>query len=300
MEFQQLRYFVSVAETENFTRASERCHVAQPSLSQQIIKLEKELGHKLFHRLGRRAVLTEAGIVFLQRAKRMLLELDDATREMRDSHLIDRSITIGAIPTLAPTLLPPLLALCRTRFPQLEVNAYEDFRDDLLEGVLNGRLDLAIIAMPVEDARLDCEPLFTEPLLLCLGKSHRLSSKPKVQVEDIKGERFVMMGSRSTLAAEIRRFCGDEQFDPKIAYHCAQIATVKALVAQGEGITILPKGVITAEDRTRIISKSIAGRSPTREVGIIRHQSRYQSRGAEQFLTILREHTGALAHVKPV
>ncbi len=293
MEFQQLRYLVAVAETENFTRASERCHVAQPSLSQQIIKLEKELGHKLFHRLGRRAVLTEAGMVFLQRARRMLLELDDATREMRDSDLIDRSITIGSIPSLAPTLLPPLLALCKTRFPQLEVNANEDFRDDLIRGVIDGHLDLAIMALPVVDVRLASEVLFSEPLLLAVGKSHPLASKSKVEIDDVKGERFVMMGSRSTLAAEIRRFCGDEHFEPRIAHHCAQIATVKALVAQGVGITILPKGTITAEDRTRIISKPLVGRNPSRDVGIIRHQSRYQSRGAEQFLSVLRAHTKA-------
>ena len=80
MELYQLRYAVAVAETGNFTRASERCHITQPSLSQQIINLEEELGHKLFHRLGRKAVLTEAGTVFLERARRILFEVDDATR----------------------------------------------------------------------------------------------------------------------------------------------------------------------------------------------------------------------------
>lgn len=293
MELQQLRYLIAVAETENFTRASERCHVAQPSLSQQIINLEREIGHKLFHRLGRRAVPTEAGQVFLHRARRILLEVDDAEREMRDSGQIDRSITIGSIPTLAPTLLPQLLALCKTQFPQLEVQAREDFRDELIEGVLDGKLDLAIIAMPVPDPRLTSENLFSEPLLLAVGKNHPLASKQYVTSEDIGNERFVMMGSRSTLANEIRRFCGDEHIEPQIAYHCAQIATVKSLVSQGFGITILPKGTITPEDRTRIICKQLAERAPTRDIGVIRHQLRYQSRGAEQFLSALRAHVGA-------
>jgi LysR family hydrogen peroxide-inducible transcriptional activator len=97
MELHQLRYFISVAETGNFTRASERSHISQPSLSQQIINLEKELKHKLFHRLGRKAVLTEAGTVFLERARRILFEVDDTTRELQDSPGLERKITVGEI-----------------------------------------------------------------------------------------------------------------------------------------------------------------------------------------------------------
>lgn len=291
MEFQQLRYLVAVAETENFTRASERCHVAQPSLSAQIIKLEKELGHKLFHRLGRRAVPTEAGLVFLERARRILRELEDATREMRDSDQIDRQITVGAIPTIAPNLIPPLLALAKARHPQLEISIREDFGDDLTEGVLDGHLDLAILATPAADARLNWEPLFAEPLVLVLGTHHPLASKPTLQLEDLEQERFVMMGSRSSLADEIRKFCEEESLRPKIAYHCAQIATVKSLVSMGLGISILPQGTITPADRTQLVSKTLRRKHHTRDIGVIRHLNRYQSRGASQFLALLKEHT---------
>src|SRR5580704_3939850 len=110
MELQQLRYLVAVADTGNFTRASERCNVSQPTLSQQIINLEKEFSHKLFHRLGRKAVLTEAGAAFLERARRILFEVEDTTKELSDSPSLGRRITIGAIPTLAPFLLPSLIA----------------------------------------------------------------------------------------------------------------------------------------------------------------------------------------------
>ena len=143
MELHQLRYFVAVAETGNFTRAAERSNVSQPSLSQQIINLEQELSHKLFHRLGRKAVLTEAGGVFLERARRILFEVDDSTRELQDSPGLERKITIGAITTLAPYLIPQLLALCKTRLPHLQVHLREDFRPDLTKAVLDGELDLA-------------------------------------------------------------------------------------------------------------------------------------------------------------
>jgi len=118
MELSQLRYAVAIGESGNFTKASSRCNVSQPSLSQQIIKLEKELGHKLFHRLGHKAVPTEAGIVFLERAKRILLEVENTTKELADSPSLGRRITIGAIPTLAPYLLPSLIARSkRNRYP---------------------------------------------------------------------------------------------------------------------------------------------------------------------------------------
>src|ERR1051325_12094052 len=102
MELHQLRYFVAVAETGNFTRAAERSHVTQPSLSQQVLNLEREVGHKLFHRLGRKAVLTEAGTAFLDRARRILFEVENAAKELSDHPSLGRRITIGAVQTVMP------------------------------------------------------------------------------------------------------------------------------------------------------------------------------------------------------
>src|SRR3954467_13669865 len=134
MELNQVRYFVAVAETGNFTRAAERSHVTQPSLSQQILNLEREVGHKLFHRLGRKAVLTEAGTVFLERAKRILFEVENASKELGDHPALGRRITVGAIQTFAPYPLPALIAACRERHPNLEIYVREDFRSQLLRG----------------------------------------------------------------------------------------------------------------------------------------------------------------------
>jgi LysR family hydrogen peroxide-inducible transcriptional activator len=92
------------------------------------------------------------------------------------------------------------------------------------------------------------------------------------------------------LASQIQRFCGDHNFEPKIGYRCAQVATVKALTALGVGISILPQVALAAEDRSKLIVKSLSGRTATREIGIIRHMQRYQSLGAEQFIALVREH----------
>ncbi len=289
MELHQLRYMVAVAETGNFTRASERCHITQPSLSQQILNLEKEVGHKLFHRLGRKAVLTEAGMTFLDRARLILFDVEDAIKVLKDSPSLDRLITVGAVPTIAPYLLAPLIQRCRETHPNLVVHLREDFRSDLIRGVLEGELDLAVVTLPIKDHRLSIEPLLTEPLLLVVGKGHPLSGRSEVTANDLADETFVTMGDSSTLAAQIRSFCGDHNFSPKIGYRCAQVATLKLFVAMGAGISILPQVARLPADRDTLTYLRLAESAPTREIGVIRHLQRYQSRGAEQFLSLLRE-----------
>jgi len=289
MELYQLRSFVTVSETENFTRASERLNITQPTLSQQIINLEKGLGHKLFHRLGRRAVLTEPGQVFLKRARRILLEADNATKELSDHPGLDRRITVGAIPSIAPYILPALIAQARIEYPHLQIHAREDFRADLVQGVQDGGLDLAIVSMPVRETSIAIEPLTREPLLLVVGKQHPLAKAKAVRATDLAKETFAMLGTSSALAEKVRDFCGDHQFNPRIAYHCSQIATVKSLVALGVGISILPRSAQSSKDIDNLVYLPLSGSNPERELVIIRHLQRFQSRGATQFIKMLKE-----------
>jgi LysR family transcriptional regulator, hydrogen peroxide-inducible genes activator len=295
MELYQLRYFLAVADNGNFTRASEQCNISQPSLSQQIKRLESELGHKLFHRLGRRAVPTEAGQVFLERVRRIILAVEDASKELRDSPTLERRIKVGAVPTLAPYLLPLVLERCRVLHPNLLVHTHEDFRPELTRGVAEGDLDLAIIPQPIKDPRLSIEVLYTEPLLLVVGKGHPLAAKPEVTARDLAEESFVLLGHSSTLSAEIERFCGDHDFVPKLGHRCSQVSTVKSLVALGQGISILPRISIRPEDDKTLVYREIGGRVPTREVLIVRHLQRYQTKGTQQFLQVLRAAAAELA-----
>lgn len=295
MELHQLRYVLAVAETGNFTRASARCHVAQPSLSQQISKLERELGHRLFHRLGRRAVPTEAGAVFIERAQRILLETENAAREIRDSPSLERTITIGAVPTLAPYLLPPLLERCRAELPTVQVQTREGFRAHLVEAVVRGDLDLALVSLPLRDPRLSIETIFSEPLLLAASRDHPLATQPQVTAADLANQTFVMLGDGSTLTMQIERFCGEYDFTPRIGYRCAQVATLKSLVGLGFGIAILPQLSRHPNDSGRLTYRHLTGRSPVREIAVVRHLQRYQSRGVEQFLPVARDTLRAVA-----
>ncbi|MBI4625345.1 MAG: LysR family transcriptional regulator [Verrucomicrobia bacterium] len=290
MELHQLRYFVAVAETGNFTRAAERSHVSQPSLSQQIMNLEKEVSHKLFHRLGRKTVLTEAGTAFLERARRILFEVENAARELSDHPGLGRRITVGAVQTVMPYLIAPVIARCRELHPNLLIYIREDFRSNMIQSVVEGDLDLAVVPLPVKDHRLSIEPLLTEPLLLVVGKKHPIASRTEISINDLAAETFISMGDSSTLAAQIRTFFGDHNFQPRIGLRCAQVATVKLFVAMGLGISILPQVARLADDRDSLTYLRLTGSEPTRELVVIRHLQRYQSRGAEQFLALLREH----------
>jgi len=216
--------------------------------------------------------------------------VENATKELSDSPALGRRITVGAIPTVAPYLLPPLLARCRERHPNLEVQVREDFRSHLVRGVVDGELDIAIAALPIKDPRISIEALLTEPLLLVVGKQHPLASGSHVTLPDLAQETFVMLGTSSSLAAQVQSFCGDHHFEPRIGYRCSQVKTVKAFVALGLGISILPR--VAKSTEAGLVYIELASGSPTRELAVIRHLQRYQSRGAEQFLSLLREMTG--------
>ena len=289
MELSQLRYVVAIADTGNFTRAAARENVTQPSLSQQIIKLEKELGHKLFHRMGRKAVLTEAGNVFLESARRILFEVEGATKQLEDNPSMERKITVGASPTLAPFLFPKLIERCKRRFPNLQINIREDFKVTLVREMLEGELDLAIVARPVSDANILAEDLWKEPLMLVVSKEHPFAKKARVVTSDLAEETFILLGSSSSLATQVTRFCGEHNFEPRLGTRCAQIATVKALVGIGAGISILPRVARSADDAPSLVYVNLADAEPFREIVVLRHMQRYQTRGAEQFLSLVRE-----------
>jgi LysR family hydrogen peroxide-inducible transcriptional activator len=160
-------------------------------------------------------------------------------------------------------------------------------------------LDLAIVSLPVTDPMIKSETLWNESLLLAVARDHPLASKPRVTGADLAAETFILLGSSSSLADQVKRFCGENHFEPRIGSRCAQVATVKALVGIGAGISILPRGVKSTEDRDSLTFISLADSEPTRVIAVLRHMQRYQSRGAEQFLSLLRDESATHANTTP-
>jgi LysR family hydrogen peroxide-inducible transcriptional activator len=289
MELHQLRYFVAVAQTGNFSRAAERCHVSQPSLSQQIIKLEHHLRQPLLNRLGRRAVLTDAGRMLLDRATAILAAVDDAQQRLRDAdELKGGRLAIGAIPTIAPYLLPRALAEFARCCPDVELAVTEDVTHHLVREVAEGDLDLAVAALPIDDERMHVEPLLTEPLFLAVGRGHPLARRRRITVQDLTGKRFILLNEMHCLGEQILSFCRANDCQPQIACRSAQIATVQALIALGQGVSLLPDMARRADRGHTLIYRTLVDDQPRRTLAVIWHRHHYHSPAAERFLTGMR------------
>src|ERR1700742_5098161 len=171
MEVHQLRYVCAIAETGSFSRAAERCRVAQPSLSQQVLKLEEDLGAKLFDRLGRSVRLTEAGREFLPHARSILSQMEAARAGVEDKRTDVRgSVIVGVIPTIAPYLMPKCVAAFSKKYPEAKLRILEETTPVLAESLKNLSIDLAILSLPLRHKEFEVFPLQTEPLYAVLPK----------------------------------------------------------------------------------------------------------------------------------
>jgi len=288
MELHQLRYFVSVARLGNFTRAAEQCHVSQPSLSQQVQKLERQLGQRLLDRLGRRAVLTEAGQALFDRAVAILPALDDAEREVKEFGKGKGRLAVGAIPTIAPYLFPDTVQDFSRLHPTVELILHEDLTGHLLASTVGGELDMAVLALPVTDERLHKEVLLSEPLLLALPEGHRLCGKRKITLADVREERFVVLDEMHCLGEQILHFCRAEGCQ-RLKCRSSQLSTVLALVALGQGVSLVPRMARPARERAgQVVFRELAEGGPKRTIAAVWHKDRYHSKVGKQFLDILR------------
>src|ERR1700730_598868 len=158
MEMHQLRYFVAVARSGNFSRAADECRVAQPSLSQQILKLEDEVGERLFERTRRRAILTPAGTLFLPHALNILEAAERGRQEIREmGGQVRGKIVLGALPTIAPYFLPEIIRLFREKYLGAELILHEEATQQLLRGIDENELDLALISDASSNSRIRME-----------------------------------------------------------------------------------------------------------------------------------------------
>lgn len=290
MEFHQLEYFVAVAETGSFTRAAARCGVAQPSLSQQVLKLERELGARLFDRLPRRVVATDAGRVFYDKARALLAAAHDAVRSLRDDQAggVAR-LAVGAIPTVAPYVLPQAVRRFLAANPSAELTVHEGLTPHVTSAVLAGELDLAVVALPVHDERLLYETVATDPLHVALPAGHRLATRRSVAVEDLVDEPFILLHEMHCLGEQTTTFCRQTGLGQRITCRGAQLGTVQMLVGLGLGVSLLPAMAKAADTDASRVYRPLKGRPLVRTLVAIWHRDRYRTQAAKAFVRALRE-----------
>jgi LysR family transcriptional regulator, hydrogen peroxide-inducible genes activator len=293
MEMQQLRYVVAVARTGNFSRAAEQCHVSQPSLSQQIQKLEDELGERLFERMKREARLTSHGEALLRRAVRILEEVDAAKREAADARdLLRGTLTIGVLPTLAPYLLPELMAVFTETYPALDIVVQEDTTARLLKLAHSYEIDVALASQPIQDERLEVRELFAEELLLALPPGHPLTRKRTVAAGDLEGERLIVMKEGHCLGDQVLRFCDQRDLHPRISFRSAQLETIQSLVSAGLGISLIPAMAAQSERGDLPEYRSLSAPRPSRTIVTLWPKTRPPGRAANEFLKMIASRFG--------
>ncbi|WP_431676966.1 LysR family transcriptional regulator [Kitasatospora sp. KL5] len=242
MQLQQLRYFTAVAELGNFTRAAERLHVAQPSLSQQIKALERELGAELLHRTRGATTPTDAGEALLPLARRILADTDSARLAVQETVQLRRGrVRLGAPPSLCVSLLPDVLGAFRGRFPGVDLQISEGGSGDLVAALDAGELDLALIVSPSPGGgtlpTLAVTPLLHEDLVLV---SARPLPHQAVAVEELRDRPLVMFRTGYALRDATLAACREAGFEPRFAVEGGEMDAVLGFVRAGLGPAVVP------------------------------------------------------------
>jgi LysR family hydrogen peroxide-inducible transcriptional activator len=288
MELHQLRYFCAVAETGSFSRAAERSHVSQPSLSQQILKLEAELGVRLFDRLGRSVRLTEVGKTFLPHARAVLRELEAARGDVVESKdSISGQVRVGIIPTVAPYFLPPVLAAFSKRFAESAVIVVEEITPVLLERLRAGAIDIAVLALPIRGHEFEFQPLLTEPLFAALPKKHHLSRRTTIALRDLRKEPFLLLRDGHCFRENAIAACDRARVSPQVVFESGQFSSLLGLVGAGVGVSLVPAMAVDRRSQVRFVR--ISDPTATRTIGALTLRGRSLSRAHHAFLSSLRQ-----------
>jgi LysR family transcriptional regulator, hydrogen peroxide-inducible genes activator len=289
MEVNQLRYFVAVAKTGSFSKAAAMCYVSQPALSEQIQKLEHEVGKPLFNRNRRKIIPTTAGRLLIERANRILNEVEEAKQEVQASDgITNGKISIGVLPTIAPYFLPHVFAQFTQQCPETEVMVHEDMTARLLQMTDAGELDVGILSLPIKENGFEIEELFTEELLLALPSNHPLVAKEKIKIEDLCPEKFILMKEGHCLGDQALVFCHRHDFRPHIVLRSSQIETIQSLVMAGLGVSLIPQ-MAKMTGRLPLIYRSLEKPRPTRTIVAVWRSKREPSATLQEFLKHLRQ-----------
>ncbi|MGH3311029.1 MAG: LysR family transcriptional regulator [Streptomyces sp.] len=284
MELHQLRYVLAIAKAGSFTRAAEELFLAQPSLSVQVRKLEKELGVALFQRLGRRVELTPAGEAFLAHVEPALFHLEQA-RTQAAVRAVDRScVSIGALPSVGATLLPDLMAEYRAAHPTVEVLLTEhNVSSEFERMVQTGKLDLAITRAPLALPGVTGRILVREPMLAMLPPKHPLAHKSTVDLAQLAGDEYVGMRRGHGLRELMDTVCLRAGFSPRVTVETGQLSVLCGMVRSGVGVSVVPRLAATGYPT----AVSLDDPSARRELGVIWRKGSRLTPAASAFLELL-------------
>ena len=286
MTLTELKYIVAVARERHFGKAADACYVSQPTLSVAVKKLEEELDVKLFERSANEVTVTPLGEEIVRQAQAVLEQaanIKDIAKRGKDP--LAGPLTLGVIYTIAPYLLPDLVRQVITHSPQMPLMLQENFTVKLLEMLRTGELDCAIMAEPFVDAGLAVAPLYEEPFMVAVPRTHHLASRESISADELKRATMLLLGAGHCfrdhvleVCPEFARFSSDAEGIRK-SFEGSSLETIKYMVAAGMGVTVVPGLSVPKEDQPHIVYVPFEGHPPTRRVVLVWRRSftRYEA-----------------------
>ena len=291
MELRQLRYLVALADEQHFTRAAAREHIAQPALSQQIRRLEQEVGLSLVERTTRRVTVTEAGKALVARARRILAEVDAATAEMQAfTGVRTGHVTVGTMHTMGPVDVSLALAVFHQRHPGVELTVREQSSEELAEMLRDDVVDLAFLSVTerMESHGLGLHQLVSEELVVVLPIDHALAGHDEARMADLAGEQFISYREGARLR-ELLVFAGRTAgFEPEVQLESNESERIRRLVARHMGVAILPRSDAERPD-AEVTSATLIEPSLTRDITLACREGRRLAPAAAEFLALAKE-----------
>ncbi|PZO03673.1 MAG: LysR family transcriptional regulator [Hyphomicrobiales bacterium] len=268
----QLRYFAAVARHRHFGRAAQECHVSQPALSLQIQELEAQLGCQLVERQRGAISLTETGREIAERARRILLEASDLVDHARHRpQLLSGELDLGVIPSIAPYLLPATLPMLQRRHPALGLRLRESQTNTLLDELADGRLDVALMSLPVDRNGLETLPLFDDPFLLVMPSEGGSKAAGFTPEQALSGDNLLLLEEGHCLRDQALSFCGTPSSGSRRQYGASSLSTIMQMVANGFGTTLMPAMALAIELRPEMPVRvfRFAEPEPSRSIGLV-------------------------------
>lgn len=292
MNLRDLKYFVALAEHRHFGKAAEASFVSQPTLSMQIRKLEEELGVALVERTSRKVMLTPIGVEILAHARRVIDETEIMRNLARSSQDPSTgSIRLGAFPTLGPYFLPLAVPALRAAFPKLEMFLIEEKSDVLVEQLKAGKIDAALLALPLHDDRITVAPLFDERFLLAAPADDPLATAKRVKTSDLVDHSLLLLEDGHCLRDQALEVCRMSGARERAGFRATSLETLRQMVAAGMGMTLLPE-LAVREGQPRpegMVVRTFEGAQPVRSIGLAWRASAPAAGFFQQLATVLQD-----------
>jgi LysR family cyn operon transcriptional activator len=287
MELRHLRYFVALAEEASFTRAARRVHVTQSTLSHQIRQIEDEIGQRLFDRIGKRVVITEAGEALLQSATRALREIDEGLRRIKSpADPLTGTLRIGATHTFNVKLIPDCLAAFFASHPSVSVIVREMFATEVATQVESGDLDLGITYDPHRRERLEFEPLYLEEMVLAIGAGHPFAARKRLRLVELHRQPMILPTGRSSTRRIIDVALGSVGAEPLIVAEMDSLTATVELVRRTRLGAIVSR--LAAPDAPDLSVLALESPTPLRTPGLLTRTDSTSTPALRSFIAILR------------